>query len=171
MMHRYEEAVMSFLTRDPHVFLSPQYAIKGGDGYEPTCPDFVALDILGRHAYIVEVSTAWNLDAIVEKINEADQDWIGRLEAMFHSETFRDLNDMKFRVLAFVRAARVKALKDQVSDRKHLRVTALEALSHPWDKKYWENVETFWDQLRNNDDLSTLEDIPHNEGYLGSHRE
>jgi hypothetical protein len=62
-----EAHVMAFLTFRGHTFVCPQFLVEveGSKKY----PDFVALDLPKKNISVVEVSTAYNIRALADKLN------------------------------------------------------------------------------------------------------
>ena len=72
MEHIFEQMVLGYLTKDPYVFVSPQYDI--GKGW--SCPDFVKLDFKEREVSVVEVSVAWDVTRLAKKVRDAKTQWL-----------------------------------------------------------------------------------------------
>jgi hypothetical protein len=67
------EAVLMHYLAAKGLFLSPQLSIRDGAG-EWSCPDFVALDFLNREIQVVEITTAYDVKGLMEKLeNGASQ--------------------------------------------------------------------------------------------------
>jgi len=65
-MDSYEDIVMRYLSHNYH-FCCPQYSIKGDDGKEWRCPDFVVLDFDTPQVIVAEVTAVWDLGDFVPK--------------------------------------------------------------------------------------------------------
>jgi hypothetical protein len=77
-----EELIAIFLTRGGNVFIAPQYSIPlPGSKGEWSCPDFVALDFGKREVIVVEVTTASDCSAIIEKAKDRESHWFELLRA------------------------------------------------------------------------------------------
>lgn len=153
-MHRYEETVMSFLTRDPFVFMSPQFTLKTELGSDFVCPDFLAVDLLKCHVYIVEVSTSWNMNQLVDKLTNHHDETVENIKAELNKSEL--LRHALYRTLVFVRAKRVNYIKDQLPKKKTVSVMPIEGIPHPWESRYPEKVGEFWKELRAIDDISSF---------------
>lgn len=57
-----EQVIGAYLVQGGKVFISPGYNIDDGR----TCPDFVALDFDKREVVVVEVTTAYKLNSLIE---------------------------------------------------------------------------------------------------------
>jgi hypothetical protein len=75
-MDVFESMVMRHLTHDPNVFVRWQHSIKGADGkQEWSCPDFVAIDMRNHKIIVVEVSSAWDINGLIDKVNKCEEQW------------------------------------------------------------------------------------------------
>src|ERR1700687_2159281 len=100
---------MAYLTKDPYVFVSPQYSIRGETG-EWSCPDLVALNFRDRKVIIAEVSTAWDPSSLREKVKNCDVQWTERLRSQL--QTLKVVgDDWTFEVQVFVREAATAKLQ------------------------------------------------------------
>jgi hypothetical protein len=128
----YEHLVLAYLTKDPFVFVSPQYSIAGDKG-EWSCPDLVALNFRERTVAVVEVSTAWNPRSLREKVAKCDAQWIDRLRHQLRSLNVVD-DSWTFEVQVFIRKAAVPGFGNQiVATGTPVKVQALEDLGSPWE--------------------------------------
>lgn len=133
-MELYEHIVLAYLTKDPYVFVSPQYSIKADQG-EWSCPDFVALNFRDRRVSVIEVSTASNPKALREKVRNRDKHWLTRLKEQLHGLAVID-DSWQFDVQLFIRKAAVKSFEQQMTslgaDTK-VNIKSLEDLGAPWE--------------------------------------
>ena len=74
-MELFEEAVLAYLAGPPQRFVRPQFSLeyKGMPG--GSYPDFVTLDYKDRVAYVVEVSAAYNIGGLIQRIRDREQRW------------------------------------------------------------------------------------------------
>lgn len=137
-MELYEQLVSAYLTKDPYVFVSPQYSIRSDDA-EWSCPDLVALNFRDRLVAIVEVSTAWNPKALRDRVANCDTKWIAKLRDQLRA--FRVIDESwTFEVQVFVRAHAARAFDDRtLPGGTPVRVFVLDNLGAPWD---WERERT-----------------------------
>lgn len=132
-MELYEYIVMAYLTKDPFVFVSPQYSIREGRG-EWSCPDLVALNFRERRVSVVEVSTAPNPKALREKVLDCDKQWITRLRDQLRD--FKVIDDSwQFDVQLFIRKEAVQSFDHVrgIGASVEIKITALEDLGLPWE--------------------------------------
>lgn len=73
----FEAVVMQYLAAKG-LFLSPQFSIRDG-GREWSCPDFVALDFRQLEIQVIEVSAAYAIHRLVEKLRNCEEQWFKRL--------------------------------------------------------------------------------------------
>jgi len=131
-MELYEQLVTWYLTKDRHVFVSPQYSIRGEKG-EWACPDVVALDFRRRTVIVAEVSTGWRTKALLEKVKNREAQWIEKLRTQLLSLNVID-DAWTFEVWVFVREHAVKQFEEVgVIGGTPVRVHPLEKLGNPWD--------------------------------------
>lgn len=128
-MELYEHIVMAYLTKDPYVFVSPQYSIRK-DGHEWSCPDFVALNFKEKRVVVVEVSTAYDTKSLHEKVEKRESQWISPLREQLIDLKVID-EKWTFEVQVFIRK---DAARHFVYDGKSgVKITILEELGPPWD--------------------------------------
>jgi hypothetical protein len=133
-MDLFEQLVLGYLAKDPYVFLSPQYSIKGGDGSEWSCPDFVALNFMTSEIYVVEVSSAANVKHLAEKVADLENQWGQKLKAQLLRHKVLD-GTWSVVVRVFIREDCKEQFFKIVGDRSHVRVEYLEDISIPWKWK------------------------------------
>lgn len=130
-MELYEHIVMAYLTKDPYVFVNPQYSIRK-DGHEWRCPDFVALNFKEKRVMVVEVSTAYDTKSLHEKVEKRESQWISPLREQLSNLKVIDHN-WTFEVQVFIREdASHRFSYDEKSD---VKINILEELGPPWDWK------------------------------------
>ena len=112
-MDIYEEAVMNYILSSEKYtrFLNWQYKIKydadkkiGG-----SLPDFVVLDFTMKKIYVIEVTTAWDVDSLLSRVKEKDSRWIEPLKCN------EFLPKWPFHVTVFIREERVDYFKKKIA--------------------------------------------------------
>jgi hypothetical protein len=135
-MEFYEEAVMHYLTANQKTFVIPQFSI-GNDG-EWSRPDFVALNIPDKICYIVEVSAAYDLKRLVEKVHDKENQWINELKFQLESTRVADKN-WTYEIRIFVRNDRIEWFGNAVASMPDVKVRSLEDTLTPWN---WPDHDT-----------------------------
>ena len=126
-MELYEEAVLSFITRDKMTFAIPQFSID-----EWSCPDFVAICPPKKKCYVVEVSAGYDLKHLSEKIRDKDRQWIDKLRSQLEGSGVTDAS-WSYEVLVFVRIDRVEWLRRAVEGIPGVEVLDIEKTLTPWN--------------------------------------
>ena len=129
-MDIYEEMVMTFLVANKETFIVPQYPIGQGWSY----PDFLAIRPAKKHAYIVEVSSAWNLETLLKKVRSRDTQWLTNLANQLKSLCITE-ETWVYRVLIFVRRERIEWFRKGIGDSRDVLVIPLEITFTPWNWK------------------------------------
>ena len=131
-MDLFEEIVMTYLTKlDDHVFVRHQYPVKDGSPNNWRWPDFVALDFKEKIVSIVEVSTAYNIDRLAEKVNNRNDQWIIKIKEQLKAHNMID-DSWNFMVKVFIREKRSGDFKKKVTDDNGVEIIELEDISFPW---------------------------------------
>jgi hypothetical protein len=102
-MDLYEDLVLQYLTKDAHIFVNPQYSIKGDKNAEWSCPDFIALNFREKVVSIVEVSSAYNPKGLMDKVRDRDKQWIVRLKDQLQRNRVIDESWKEPKVEVFIR--------------------------------------------------------------------
>jgi len=126
----YEELVMVYLAKDPLVFLSPQYKVSAGWN----CPDFVALDYRHKIVSVVEVSAAFKVAKLAEKVADRKNQWFDKITAQLMSGP-HPVIDSSWRppqVKVFIRKDAEGQFRRVVGSPDDVKVTILEELDFPW---------------------------------------
>jgi hypothetical protein len=130
-MELFEEAVLAYLAGPPQRFVRPQFSLeyKGMPG--GSYPDFVTLDYKDRVAYVVEVSAAYNIGGLIQRIRDREQRWyeplrshLGGLDLSFSSWALR--------MTVFVRKDRKEAAVAALQDANDVTVIALDDIMRSW---------------------------------------
>lgn len=137
MLNLEEALVARYLTAGGRVFIAPQFAIK----HDPELneggsePDFIAIDLVSREVAIVEVTVAYNLSSLMERLRNREAGWIAPLRRHFSSVFGQDWNS-PIRVLCFVRRDRLEYCNKQELG-PSVDFYAIEEASFPWE--YWDS--------------------------------
>ena len=128
-MDIYEELVMVYLTRDPLVFICPQYDI--GKGW--SAPDFVALDFREKSVLIVEVTAAAKLKRLAEKVADRKNQWIDKLLTQLSTKAHPVIDkSWTVKVKVFLRKDAEAAFRRVVGEADDVEIVTLEGLGFPW---------------------------------------
>jgi len=137
MLNLEEALVARYLTAGGRVLIAPQFAIN----YNPELneggsePDFIAVDLMSKGVAIVEVTVAYNLSNLMERLRNREAGWIAPLRRHFSSVFGPDWNS-PIRVLCFVRKARLEYCDKQALG-PDVDFYAIEDASFPWE--YWDS--------------------------------
>ena len=126
-MDRYEEAVMAYLTANGTTFVANQYAI--GQGY--SCPDFLAIRPSTQSICIVEVSTAWDLTDLAQRVINRNNQWWVPLIPFLQKHAIIG-HGWHQRVAVFVRKDREAWFRQAIGAPPDVTVIALEPILPPW---------------------------------------
>lgn len=126
-----EPIVMHYLTASERLFVSPQFVVRGPDGKEWSCPDFVALDFARRQVQIVEVTTASDISGLVEKVRLRQTQWIQFLKPDLVQRGAID-DSWEFLVRVFVRGDNVPVFTRKLGQADDVRVQAIEDVAFSW---------------------------------------
>lgn len=125
----FEALVMHYLAAQG-LFLMPQFAVSDGGG-EWSCPDFVALDFRAHEVQVVEVTTAYDVSGLVEKIQNRETQWFQRLTPQLIALGI-PVSDWNNIVRVFVRKDRHGSINAKVSNSRDVRIETLEDIAFPW---------------------------------------
>ncbi|MBI4610977.1 MAG: hypothetical protein HY726_18450 [Candidatus Rokubacteria bacterium] len=131
-MDIYEELVLQYLTKDGHVFVSPQYSIRGDTGTEWSCPDYVALNFRARSVSVVEVSSARKPSTLQERVRTRDHQWLDRLRGQLTANGVVDESWKEYFVDVFVRRDAEPTFRQEFGLDPTVRIHVLEELGPPW---------------------------------------
>jgi hypothetical protein len=129
----FEDLVMTYLTKDPFVFISPQYDIGKGSSY----PDFVALNFREKKVCSVEVSTGYNtIKNLAKRVANRQTKWIDKLKDQLQSCPNPIIDESwQFVVHIFIREDCVSIFNNIVGGVIDVKVVELEKMAFPWN---WE---------------------------------
>jgi predicted RNA binding protein with dsRBD fold (UPF0201 family) len=129
-----EEAVLEYLTHDGDVFVCPQYRAPGGN------PDFVALDFIKHQVTVVEVSTAYGLGNLRDKLKR--KDWIDSVRQELKKKGVID-DGWRLIVRVFVAAAYKSQLEnDKAEDLEIETIDHVFECLLDWQKKFTREAQT-----------------------------
>lgn len=125
----FEALVMHYLTAQG-LFLAPQFSVSDSGG-EWSCPDFVALDFRAHEVQVVEVTAAYDVGGLIEKIQDPETQWFRRLipQLIALGIPVSGWNNI---VRVFVRKDRHESIKAKVSNSREVRIGSLEDIAFPW---------------------------------------
>jgi hypothetical protein len=131
-MELYEHIVLAYLTKDPWVFVCPQYSIRGEKG-EWSCPDIVALDFKHRLVLVVEISTAYDPKSLREKVASREVHWIEKLQDQLVTNGVID-QGWNFEVHLYVRQSALHGIEAaSANPGTPVKIKILEQLGTPWE--------------------------------------
>jgi hypothetical protein len=125
----FETTVLYYLARKG-LFLSPQYPILA-DGSEWSCPDFVGLDFVKKEVSVVEVTTAYQVGELLQKVNDRENYWFQRLREQLRRDKVVD-NSWQYMVRVFLRQERIDYFKRNLAEANGVVLQALEEIAFPW---------------------------------------
>lgn len=118
---------MEFIVANGQTFVSPQYSINK----EWSCPDFVALRPPKKKWYVVEVSAAYNLNGLAEKVRNREKQWLDPLKKLFREQGICD-DSWTHEILIFIRKERIKEFRSAIGHAPDVKVLELEQTLTPW---------------------------------------
>lgn len=133
-----EQDISQFLTIDGQVFIAAEYKIAFEKRYNEgeSCPDFVALDFRRKDVVVVEVSSAWDLNSLLRRVEEREARWFRPLRRALRKRGI--INDKwKMRVLAFIRESRMERANSKFTNEADVTFFEIEKASFPW--LYWDD--------------------------------
>jgi hypothetical protein len=133
-MDLFEELVMFKLTRNPHVFVSPQYSVMDDRGKEWSCHDFVMLNFRDRTVSVVEVNTAADPKDLEQKVADRQKQWLTKLRSQLKGNAVVDAS-WALRVDVFVRHQAVPNFKEKFGHENDVGIHNLDEIGFPW---HWE---------------------------------
>lgn len=132
------EAVTHYLTANGRAFLCPQFscdysqaASQGG-----SCPDYLVLDLFTPELVVVEVSTAYNLNNLVQRVLDRKTRWYPPIMEHLKGSPLSNLVG-NIRFLGLVRSERLQWIRGRVAGSDvHFESLEATALSFSWwDKR------------------------------------
>jgi Holliday junction resolvase-like predicted endonuclease len=127
-MDRYEEAVMHYLTANGATFVVHQYSISQGWA----CPDFIAIRPCDQIVCIVEVSTAWDLGDLAQRVKTRQVQWWDQLVP--HLQQHGGIShSWDQRMAVFIRQDRVAWFQQAIGNAPNVSVIPLEPILAAWN--------------------------------------
>ena len=131
----FESLVLYYLSAQG-IFLAPQFSIRSEHG-EWSCPDFVALDFAKKQIQVVEVTVAYSVDTLIEKVRQRELQWFNHLKPQL-LELKIPVSDWACTVRLFIRRDRLDHVRAKFAGQDDVTVEAIEDISFawmwPWDK-------------------------------------
>jgi hypothetical protein len=124
----FEAAVMEFLAANGNTFVSPQYPIGG----TWSCPDFIAIRPASKECFVVEVSAAWDLKNLAEKVRNREKQWFTILREHLFNLGVCD-SEWSFQVLVFVRSERIGWFWSVIENANNVHVLPIDITLMPWN--------------------------------------
>jgi hypothetical protein len=135
-MELFEQAVLAYLTGPPQRFVHPQYSFTYRDGVGGSTPDFVVLDFAGPTAYVVEVTAAYNIQPLIDRVRDRENRWYVRLREHLATPHLNRIA-WKIHTTIFVRADRKNDALKALGNETDVTVIALDDIMRSW-KWNWE---------------------------------
>ena len=123
----YESAVLDFLVANGNTFVSPQYSVETSW----SCPDFLAIRPSKKECFVVEVSSGWNLQKLVEKVRTRDNQWFSKLRLHLEKLEICD-EEWSLHALVFVRSERIEWFEAAIQQANDVHVWPLEITLTSW---------------------------------------
>ena len=124
------EALVMYYLSSQGLFVSPQFSVRDGNG-EWSCPDLVALDFRNHQVQVVEVTTAYDVSNLANKIQNRQEQWIRRLVPQLISQGV-PVQTWSVVVRAFVRRDRIEFMKSRFVGSEDVMVEVLEDIAFSW---------------------------------------
>jgi hypothetical protein len=121
-----EQVVEAFLVQGGKVFISPSYNIG-----KLSCPDFVALDFSKREVVVAEVTTAYDIESLIQKVENRQEQWFVPLRAQLDADKIAE--GWKMRFLCFVRKDRLERAKRDFKGMPEVTFTTIEKSAFSWE--------------------------------------
>jgi hypothetical protein len=133
----FEQAVLAYLTGPTLRFVRPQYSFTYRDGVGGSTPDFVVLDFAGPTAFVVEVTAAYNVETLIERVRERETRWYAPLRNDLGAPHLSGIR-WTLRTTIFVRGDRKEHVLKALGVESDVTVIALDDVMRSW-KWNWEN--------------------------------
>ena len=131
-MDLFIELALSHICRDPNELVNPQFRI-GGDDDESV---FLAVNTRRKDICVVVIDTAAEVEALVAKINDYENQWLGKLkETQQLHDYFED--GYHFHIKVFLRQDVAENLRDvlTIHPKDIVQIRSFEEIGYPWE---WE---------------------------------
>lgn len=130
-----ELAVLDYISRPPSRFVRPQCHLTFEAGAGGASPDFVVLDFEDNTVYVVEVSVAWDLTDLVDRVLKRQSVWYTALQEYGRTHNVSPLCWSNYRTAAFVRSDRYSHMLKKVEEHVDVSVISLDRVLLEWE---WE---------------------------------
>ncbi|MEI2743456.1 MAG: hypothetical protein V9G63_13680 [Candidatus Competibacter sp.] len=138
-MDRYEEAVLEYITADTYRFANWQFDLPYQNQEGGSCPDFVVLDYREKSVYAVEVTMAWNIKGLIEKLVDRKRYWINPIKNHLIGINSQ-FQDWEYRVTVFVREGNDLLIGQKFKNCADIAVKTIEKISFPYSWTWNGNV-------------------------------
>lgn len=135
-MELFEESVLAYVAGPPGRFVRPQFSLEYEGAPGGSYPDFVALDYKDHVAYLVEVSAAYKIRRLIERVRDREKRWYKPLRSHL-AGLDPSFVSWRLRTTVFVRSDRKKAALKALHEAEDVTVIALDDIMRSW-KWNWE---------------------------------
>lgn len=138
-MNRFEESVIDYINVNPYYFLNYQLNIPYKDGHGGSTPDMVVFDVRDRSIIVIEVSSAWDISSLLNKLLERETRWYNPIKNIYKD----CIDETKISCVLFLRKdvlVRAKAFLI-THNMKDVQLQDLENIQCAWNLK--PNERTF----------------------------
>jgi len=136
-MDIYEEIVMMAITRGKNLFVCPQVNLNNW-----SCPDFIGLDIKIPKIVVIEISSAINIDDLIKKVNDRENQWYKEIRKDIKNNEF--IKNLDIETHIYIRGEIKGKAELKINEpRKDVFVYKLEDYLKLW-------VPIHWLSLKNN---------------------
>ena len=90
-MNRYEEVALEYITANPYNYVNTHLAIPGKNGHANNVPDIVVHNIKTNDFFVVEITSAYNISKLLNKVKDRDTIWYFPIKKMY-SKTYSDVD-------------------------------------------------------------------------------
>ena len=135
-MDLFEEIVLFYLNKTKNLPTYYQFSILDYDKSEWSCPDFIAFNNPEKIVYVIEVSVAYNIDSLIDRINDRQNQWFIKLRNQLLENETIDVNWV-FHVLVFLRDDRLQYFNQKLIEKKYVEAISIEKAMKeilPWWK-------------------------------------
>jgi hypothetical protein len=130
-MELFEQAVLAYLTGPPHRFVRPQFSLEYRGGVGGSVPDFVVLDFSDEIVYIIEVTAAYSIGRLIDRVRERQTRWYRPLlDQLVSSNQY--FASWRPRTTIFVRADRKQDAMKALDGEGDVTVIVLDDIMRSW---------------------------------------
>lgn len=138
-MNRYEEVALEYITANPYNYVNTHLAIPGKNGHAQNVPDIVVHNIKDNNFYVVEVTSAYDISKLLNKVVDREKNWYTPIQERMYKKIFPNLN---ISTVLFIRADILEKTEKflQKNDINDVKLITLEESSFGW-KLDWKDQD------------------------------